>query len=58
MDQHTASAAATAELRRAAEEAGRAPSILNTQPWRWDLSDGVLELHADPARRLDALDPQ
>jgi len=45
-------------LRKAAEEAGRAPSILNTQPWRWHVRDGVLELFADPTRQVASIDPQ
>ena len=38
--------------------AARAPSVHNTQPWRFRLSGNVLELHADPSRRLDRVDPQ
>jgi hypothetical protein len=34
-----------------------APSILNSQPWRWLLRDATLELSRDPDRRLDAVDP-
>ncbi|GAA2366942.1 Acg family FMN-binding oxidoreductase [Dactylosporangium salmoneum] len=48
----------TATLHLAADEARRAPSILNTQPWRWQVHDGALDLHADPARRLGSVDPQ
>lgn len=35
----------------------RAPSLHNTQPWRWHLADGFLHLHAEPARMLPATDP-
>ncbi|MGY0236777.1 Acg family FMN-binding oxidoreductase [Longispora urticae] len=35
----------------------RAPSVFNTQPWRWDLHDGVADLRADVGRRLPGLDP-
>ncbi|WP_433221500.1 Acg family FMN-binding oxidoreductase [Dactylosporangium sp. CS-047395] len=35
----------------------RAPSILNTQPWRWRLSGNHAELWADRSRQLDGLDP-
>jgi nitroreductase len=35
----------------------RAPSIHNTQPWRWVYRSGVLELYADRSRQLPALDP-
>lgn len=33
-----------------------APSILNTQPWRWQVHDDRIELYADRARQL-ATDP-
>ncbi|MGI5239801.1 Acg family FMN-binding oxidoreductase [Dactylosporangium sp. CA-139066] len=55
---HRESTPVTAALRRAAEDATRAPSVLNTQPWRWQIHDDVLELHADPARQLTAIDPE
>lgn len=45
-------------LRRAAVRATLAPSIHNTQPWRFVLSAGVLEIHADWTRRLRVLDPR
>ncbi len=32
--------------------ATRAPSIQNTQPWRFRIRPGAVELHADPGRRL------
>jgi len=32
--------------------AARAPSVQNTQPWRFRVRPDLLELHADPARRL------
>jgi nitroreductase len=34
-----------------------APSSHNTQPWRFDIGDGVLELHADRSRALPVNDP-
>ncbi|MFB8001444.1 Acg family FMN-binding oxidoreductase [Nocardia sp. NPDC056000] len=37
--------------------AARAPSIHNTQPWRWRLDDDVINLFADPERHLPAADP-
>lgn len=43
-------------LHQAAEDACLAPSILNTQPWRWSLHDDVLDLYADTSRRLSHLD--
>lgn len=45
------------DIERAVLFAGRAPSIHNTQPWRWLYRHGVLELHADTSRQLPALDP-
>ena len=36
--------------------AGRAPSLHNTQPWRFAVSRDAIELHADVSRRLK-LDP-
>lgn len=44
-------------LRRAAMRATLAPSVHNTQPWRFVLRQGQLELHADRSRRLSVLDP-
>ncbi|OAA18060.1 nitroreductase family protein [Frankia sp. EI5c] len=37
--------------------ASLAPSIHNTQPWRWRLADGLLTLRAEVGRRLAVLDP-
>jgi hypothetical protein len=44
-------------LSAAAEAALVAPSIFNTQPWRWRLIDRTLELHADRDRQLNVIDP-
>ncbi|MHA6783269.1 Acg family FMN-binding oxidoreductase [Pseudonocardia saturnea] len=46
-----------ASLRRALEYAVRAPSVYNSQPWRWraDTTDGV-DLFADPDRHLITID--
>jgi nitroreductase len=41
----------------AAEAAGRAPSLHNSQPWRFRLRAGAMEVLADPARRLAVADP-
>ena len=50
-------AIATAEqLRHVVEAAGLAPSVHNTQPWRFVAGPGRLELHADPRRQLKYLD--
>lgn len=37
--------------------ANRAPSVHNTQPWRWLLGDESIHLMVDEARRLPATDP-
>ena len=37
--------------------AGRAPSIHNTQPWRWRLRGNVADLYADTRRQLVVADP-
>ena len=39
------------------ERATSAPSIHNTQPWRFRYAGGRLELSADPTRRLAVADP-
>src|SRR6185436_5012412 len=37
--------------------ASRAPSLHNSQPWRFHVRPQVIELWADPERRLPAADP-
>src|SRR5262249_18360235 len=50
--------AARAQARTAAAEfAGHAPSIHNTQPWHWRVTGDLLELYAEPARQLTTSDP-
>jgi hypothetical protein len=44
-------------FRKAAARAGLAPSVHNTQPWRFVIRPDALELYADNDRRLRALDP-
>src|SRR4051795_8018134 len=44
------------DLRRAAAAAIRAPSLHNSQPWRFRLRDGAIEVLADPERRLEVAD--
>jgi nitroreductase len=44
-------------LREAALAARMAPSIHNTQPWRFRLSHDALEISSDPSRQLKVLDP-
>jgi Nitroreductase family len=34
-----------------------APSVLNTQPWRFHAHDGVIDVYAVPTRGLPAVDP-
>ncbi|MFC9968971.1 Acg family FMN-binding oxidoreductase [Nocardia ignorata] len=46
-----------ATCRDALEIATRAPSVHNTQPWRWRLSEESLEFFADFARQVTATDP-
>ncbi|MER5267118.1 NAD(P)H nitroreductase [Actinosynnema sp. NPDC002837] len=36
----------------------RAPSVHNTQPWRWRVGDRSVHLYADPSRQLPATDPR
>lgn len=44
--------------RRVVELACRAPSLHNTQPWRWRIVDArSIELYADPSRQLRVADP-
>jgi nitroreductase len=45
-------------LRHVAATAAMAPSIFNTQPWRWQVSRGMLRLWADHGRRLVVADPE
>lgn len=44
--------------RTAAIRATRAPSVHNTQPWRFVLRDEGLDVHADWSRQLTVLDPR
>lgn len=37
--------------------AGRAPSLHNSQPWRFRIAPHTIELHADPDRTLPVADP-
>ena len=46
-----------ADWRDAVRFAVRAPSIHNTQPWRWVLAGGELSLYADRQRQLAVADP-
>jgi len=44
-------------LHAALSVACRAPSLHNSQPWRWQLAAHAVHLRADPARMLLATDP-
>ncbi|GAA1747275.1 Acg family FMN-binding oxidoreductase [Luedemannella helvata] len=46
-----------ADLIAAVEAAVRAPSVHNTQPWRFRLRDRTVDLYADPTRQLPTSDP-
>ncbi len=50
----------TSALAEAVQHALRAPSVHNTQPWRWriDEAGGAVELYADLDRHLVATDPE
>jgi nitroreductase len=48
----------TAALARAAAMAGYAPSVHNTQPWRWTILADSMELSAVRDRQLTAADPE
>ena len=45
-------------LMQAANAARHAPSIHNTQPWRWVVRGETLELYAVPERQLTTADPE
>lgn len=44
-------------VERIVEIATRAPSVHNTQPWRWRAAGATLELYADRERQLPETDP-
>ena len=45
-------------VRTAVASASRAPSVHNTQPWRWLFDRTRLHLYRDTCRRLSSADPQ
>lgn len=47
----------TETIRTVLTLATRAPSVYNTQPWRWRVSDEALHLHGDPCLQLHNTDP-
>ena len=44
-------------LAEAATAAGHAPSVHNTQPWRWRLIGDHMDLYVEPSRVLEVTDP-
>ena len=46
-----------ASVETAVDIAGHAPSIHNSQPWRWRLEGSVLDLYTEHGRRLPVSDP-
>ena len=46
-----------ADLRLIVECAALAPSVHNTQPWRFTIHNDIVEVRADRSRSLDYLDP-
>lgn len=46
------------ELETVVSAAVRAPSVLNTQPWKFRASGSAIDVWADPTRSLGHLDPQ
>ena len=53
----TTSASRYPALQAAVARATLAPSVHNTQPWRFVLSSGGLDCRVDPSRQLAVLDP-
>ncbi|HEX5205219.1 MAG TPA: nitroreductase [Actinoplanes sp.] len=49
-------AEARTALEAAARASLRAPSVFNTQPWKWRITGDVMELSSDPERRLGVTD--
>ncbi|WP_436498377.1 Acg family FMN-binding oxidoreductase [Actinokineospora sp. HUAS TT18] len=56
-DERTSAFPDAATTRAALELAGRAPSVHNSQPWRWRLGEASVHLYADWSRQLPATDP-
>ncbi|OKI61894.1 Acg family FMN-binding oxidoreductase [Micromonospora sp. CB01531] len=54
----TTDRALTTALTEAAATSGRAPSVHNTQPWRWKVLPDALELRMVREARLTATDPE
>lgn len=48
----------TEVIRTALTLATQAPSVYNTQPWKWRADATSLDLYADTAMRLQSTDPE
>ncbi|MCG8925902.1 nitroreductase [Lentzea sp. CC55] len=46
------------QIEKALVAASLAPSVHNTQPWRFEVRRDRVELHPDPSRKLAATDPE
>lgn len=46
------------QLEAAARASLHAPSVFNTQPWRWLITGDKMELYADTGRQLGTVDPE
>ncbi|WBB81706.1 nitroreductase [Micromonospora sp. WMMD882] len=57
MSHETPARSLTTAYVEAATTAGHAPSVHNTQPWRWRVLPDALELRVAADRRLAAIDP-
>ena len=57
LSDHPARSRVVAALQAAARAALHAPSVFNTQPWRWQITGETLELYADRDRTLQTTDP-
>jgi hypothetical protein len=53
----TGSRITPAEMTALVTAAARAPSLHNSQPWRFRVRGDSVELHADPGRVLRQIDP-
>src|SRR6476661_9850682 len=57
MPSSSTSAIGTRALRAVAQRARLAPSVHNTQPWRFEIAPGTFTLRVDRTRQLRVLDP-
>ena len=57
MSDPTSARPSSAEIQTLIGHAVRAPSVLNSQPWRFVVDGDTLHLYADRSRQLEALDP-